>query len=251
MNQNKAVVLFSGGKDSVYSLEKAYEEYEIALLLTCTDESGETIYTDGYEAPHQIMKSLSQLYQKALIKKGHKTDIKSIKTSKTNTVNNLYEKLVELCKKNDIGTIITGDLNHPDGLDKALTSRGIEKFGIKVISPAGDHFKTHGSLQYIKTLIELDFGIKIIGARKNDLPKKYIGQTLNHNLLKKWSKELENFDVSGEDGEYQSLILDSPLLREYIKVREYKISPYEKGRDNKNHLYSRMIDIDFKIIEKP
>lgn len=249
MTKAKAIVLFSGGKDSIYSLEKSYKDYEISFLLTSVDENEDTIYTDGSEAPCQIRNSLSQLYQEALSKKGHKTDIKLTKTNKTKTVDDFYETALKLSQANNITTIITGDLGHPDGLDKAFISRGIEALGIKVISPASDYFKKHGALKYIEELIDLGLNIKIIGTRKTDLPKKYIGHNLDFSLLESW-KKLENFDLVGEDGEYQSLVIDSPLLEKCIQIKKFKLSPYEKGRDNKNHYYSMMTDLDYEIINK-
>ncbi|QQR83067.1 hypothetical protein IPJ72_04590 [Candidatus Peregrinibacteria bacterium] len=247
--KKSAIVLFSGGKDCAYSLEEIAKSHKIIHLATSVNEDGCATYTDGLEAPGNILDALSELYKRKLTSEGHGTNIVKVNTSSKKPVEDFYRKIMAIAQRDNITTVVTGDLEHDNGVNKEFEALGCKKLGIEVISPAGDYFKKNGPEKYIIELIRSGLDFIISAVRKGDLSKDYIGKQIKRDSIGEILREFPELDITGEGGEFQTLVLGSKFLGESIEILEFGKSRYGKGRDGKNHLYSRMVDIKYSVLE--
>ena len=58
----RAIVLFSGGKDSVYSLQASLPDYEIITLVSIVSDQGSIQMTDGPEIERGLFSDLIKLF---------------------------------------------------------------------------------------------------------------------------------------------------------------------------------------------
>jgi len=78
--------------------------------------------------------------------------------------------------------------------------------------------------EYLKDLIKANFNIIITQIAADGLDKSWLGKTLNQgtiNNLKKLHK-INKIHLTGEGGEFETLVLDCPLFTKKIKIRAKK-----------------------------
>ena len=102
-----SMVLFSGGKDSMYALEKIAEQNKIDLLVSMISEEG---YTQFHACP-ETNKSFRETQLNLL---GFPTTEINIGDN-TNYLNELYLRLKNLVITRDIKFLIIGSFLHVDG----------------------------------------------------------------------------------------------------------------------------------------
>ncbi len=234
MKKTKAVVLFSGGKDSVYSLIKASEEYEIVSILTMVDETGNVQLTDGIELNNKIIRDLAKTYPYPYEEVFVKSEKEYLK--------DMVSQIKQVLKRLGVSTVITGDLDHEEGMDKVL-----DKEGIVVVSPAGEFFREHGAQKYIDEISKAGIQLIVSGIRGESLPQEILGKEFNKqvvNIIKE-----KGLDITGEDGEFQTLVYSAPLMSKKMIINNFSIEQ-STGRDSKGYNYLRMENINYSLEEK-
>ncbi len=223
----KCLVLFSGGKDCVCSLESLSKDtYEITALVSAVNKDGETQLSDGREIQQSVRRKVADLFP---------YHYEEIILSKRDYVDQLYAYLLKLLKKYGADTIITGDLDHPDGIAGFLLDRGIN-----ASSPAKEYYKKHGKLAYTQRIFQLGIKAIISGVRHPDLSEDFIGKEYSPEIVSLIGKR--NVDPTGEDGEFQTFVLSSPSMKGSLQIESFDIQK-GIGRDKKNYTYSHMVDV--------
>lgn len=230
----KALVLFSGGKDSVYSLESSLDSYTIVSLLSIVSNKGAVQMTDGPEIEKDLLSDLIGLFpfphQKIAI------------TNEDNYLDKIVSAVAKIVEEEKIEVIITGDLNHAEGIDKILQT----KLEIKCVSPANDFLQEFGAEAYLQDFEDKKISFILSGIRNNCIPSTYIGKPFNKEVVEELQKN--NIDITGEDGEFQTLIVSTPLMKKKISLNSFRLET-ATGRDKKGHTYTFMEDVNYSLIE--
>lgn len=230
----RALVLFSGGKDSVYSLESSLDSYTIISLISIVSDKGTVQMTDGPEIENGLFADLVNLFpfphQNITI------------SNEDNYLDQIVSAIGKIVEEEKIQVIITGDLNHTEGIDKILQA----KLAIECVSPAYNFIEQHGAETYLQDFENKKISFILSGIRNNCIPSTYIGKPFNNEVIEELHKN--NVDITGEDGEFQTLVISSPLMKKEILLNSFRLET-TTGRDKKGHTYTFMEDVDYSLIE--
>ena len=123
-----SMILFSGGKDSMYALEKVMESGGVDLVVSITSKEGDTQLHAGPETNKDFREAQLALlgFPIARIKIG----------DSRNYLNELYLELKHLVEARKIRFLVTGDLWHPytGGVGDMLAGA----LNVTIVRPARD-----------------------------------------------------------------------------------------------------------------
>jgi uncharacterized protein (TIGR00290 family) len=200
----RAVVLWTGGKDCNLALWEAKRAgYQIAALVTFA--------TNRYKfKAHPVPILIAQA--KAL-------SIPHLSIEINEPYKESYQKaLAELKRSLQIDTVITGDIAEVDGYHNWITECS-KPAKLNVWLPLWNLNR----FQVLNNVI--DFGFKTIFScvKKPWFNRSWLGRELNRETLLELEKirETSGLDICGEQGEYHTFVLDSPLFRKTIKVESF------------------------------
>lgn len=184
---------WSGGKDSCLALHRAIRDGGLPrFLLTTLEESGER--SRGHGIPLRVIEAQAEslgipLYVRA--------------TSWEDYEENFSSVLREL-RDRGIEAGVFGDINiegHREWVERVCQSHGMHSF-----------LPLWGEKRAIllEELVGAGFKATIVAVREGALAREYLGRTLDLDLV----GELRDagVDVSGENGEYHTVVTDGPLF---------------------------------------
>jgi uncharacterized protein (TIGR00290 family) len=202
MSKQKAILCWSGGKDSSYCLHKVIQEgkYEIKYLLTTLNAEYKRI------SMHGVREELLDLQADAI-------GIPLIKVFVSEGTNAEYEKKTEeafLKAKNEgIDNVIFGDIFLEDL--REYREKQLSRLNMKAVFPLWK--------MDTKKLVRdfIDLGFRSITCCTNDgfLGKEWVGKEINGAFL---SELPETVDPCGERGEYHSFCFEGPIFKKKISV---------------------------------
>ncbi len=230
----RALALFSGGKDSVYSLESSVDNYTIISLISTVSNEGMVQMADGPEIEKGLLSDLISLFPFP-----HQNIVIG---NEDNYLEQIVSAIGKIVEEEKIEAIITGDLNHTEGIDKILQA----KLGIKCISPANNFIEQFGAEAYLQDFENKKISFILSGIRNNCIPSIYIGKPFNKEVIEELKKN--NVDITGEDGEFQTLVVSTPLMKEKILINSFKLKT-ATGRDKKGHTYTFMEEVNYSLTE--
>jgi len=198
----KAIVSWSGGKDSCLAMFRAMQTgFEVVGLYNTISEEYERVRFHGLEKKmiHIQAQALRMpLYQKMTRAKEYAEDY----------VDGLNEALNSK-EGQAIEYYITGDIHLASC--RQLSEEIAEKIHLKPIFPLwGENPE-----ELLKEFVDSGF-IAYITGNMNLLGKKYIGRKLDHAFIEE-AKKL-GIDVCGENGEYHTLVTDGPIFHSRIEL---------------------------------
>jgi diphthine-ammonia ligase len=204
--------LFSGGKDSTYSLYLAKQEgLSIECLLTLIPHSAESYL---FHSPNiWATKLQSEALQIPII------------TNKINstTVDEEYNKLDELIRlaytEYKIEGIVHGGIS--SNFQKNKFNRICEKYNVELISPLWQM----DEYVYMNNLLKNGFVIQITSVSSMGLNTNFLGTILNYSNLKELFKlsQQYGFNLSFEGGEAETIVLDCPIFKKRLEILASKI----------------------------
>lgn len=207
----KAIVLFSGGKDSFYSLQKALEKEYDLLLVSFYSPGGETQFHAGPEASEEIRK----IQLESINLPGVEIEV----GNDENYLRELFLDLKKIVDKENAKFLITGDLWHPhtSGIGTMLSAA----LGVKLIRFAKEKCSSkEKAREYMQEV--LNMGIKsVVVSVREEFPKEFVGMEIGEDFLNKLSKM--GIDEAGETGEYQSLVVSSPIMDKNIIIDSFEV----------------------------
>jgi uncharacterized protein (TIGR00290 family) len=200
--KEKAIVSWSGGKDSALALYEVQEDYEITALLTTV--------TAGYEriSVHGVRTCLLERQAEALGYPVEKVVISQVCT------NEEYETKMRAALENfrhsGVTSVICGDIFLEDVRryreEKLLTAR------LKGVFPLWKRDST----QLARHFIALGFGAVICCVDTTFLGLEFAGRIYDHQLLADLPKGV---DPCGENGEFHSFVFAGPNLARPVAYR--------------------------------
>ncbi len=225
-------VLFSGGKDSVFTAYYYIEQgWEVKCLVSLKSKNKQSwmFHTPAIE--------MVSLQAKAL---GIPVIIQQTKGEKEQELLDLQKALEKAKKKYKITGVAVGALL--SDYQHERVNRVCHSLGLKCFSPLWHKNQE----QLLREIISLGFDVRIVGVASGGLSGEWLGRRIDSECLSHFvalNRKL-GFHVGGEGGEYESLVLDCPIFRKRIELGEIsKIMSSE----NSGHLEIASADLVGKV----
>jgi diphthine-ammonia ligase len=222
----KLGVLFSGGKDSVYSAYLAKKKgYELSCLISINSKNKESFM---FHTPSiGKTKVQAKVMNIPLI-------IKKTKGEKEKELADLESAIKDAIKKYQIEGIVTGAI---ESVYQATRVQKIcDKLGLECFNPLWQKDEE----TYWEELMRAGFRVIIVSVAAWGLDESLIGREINRKTLKEL-RELRNkfpFHLVFEGGEAETFVVDCPLFSKKIKI----IKSEKKWDGQSGKLLIRKID---------
>jgi uncharacterized protein (TIGR00290 family) len=215
---NKAVIAWSGGKDSVLALHEIQSTIQIEALIT-------TVNKDDRIAMHGINKKLIVQQAKAI---GYPLIEVQIPQ---NCSNDQYEskmgEVLQAYREAGVESVIFGDLFLED--IRAYRQKFLNRIGMKGIFPLWKKDTTALAKQFI----DCGFRAIIICVDTEVLSAAFAGRQFDYDMLNSLPSHL---DPCGENGEFHTFVYDGPIFNEPVKIL-----PGQKYLDRERFYYCDLI----------
>ena len=213
----KSAILFSGGKDSCYSAYLAKQAgYELACLITIDSENPDS-YMFHTPSINKTQKQADAMNLPIIIQK--------TKGEKEKELEDLEEAIKKAKDKYQIDTIITGALYSE--YQTSRIQKICDKLNLKCFNPLWhkDEF------EYLQELIDNKFKIIITGVAAYPLDKTWLGREIDEKFIEDIRVLHEKYKIhpAGEGGELESFVLNCPLFKHELKIKDKKISGEENS----------------------
>jgi len=198
--------LFSGGKDSVFSIFKAlHQGHEVKCLITIISKNPESYM---YHVPNI---ELTKLQAKAM---GLPIVLNETEGKKEQELEELKASILEAKQKFDISGVVSGAIY--SNYQRRRIDNICSELSLDSISPLW-------KLRPKEMLIEMvDNGFIIImsAIAAGGLEPDWLGKEITHEAIEELANLHETCYVctGGEGGEFETLVLDSPLFKKRLKV---------------------------------
>ncbi|MBC7112967.1 MAG: diphthine--ammonia ligase, partial [Candidatus Methanomethyliales bacterium] len=204
----RLAVLYSGGKDSNLALYRLLREgHEIASLLTVIPAKPDSwmfhrpnVEFAGLQAECMHFPWLSL----------------RVSGEKEKEVTELIPALSRLKDQLKIEGIATGAIS--SNYQKSRVEKLCNTLGLKTISPLWGT----PELELLSEILNLKFETYFTSVSAEGLDEEWLGKLLDWNRVERLLKLKEKYGLnpSGEGGEYETFVCDSPLFKRKLKVVE-------------------------------
>ncbi len=207
--QDKYIVSYSTGKDSVLALYRAIksQKHIVALLVIAHDNKDACWF---HETPLSLIESTSKALEIPLI---------LVKTSGENYEKD-FEDGLNLGKELGATCCIFGDIDIDS--HREWCEDRCRKVSMKSYFPLWQESRKDLAFEFV----EHDFKAVIKKVNLNYLDENFLGLDLNKNTLNKIKEK--NCDICGENGEYHTFVYDGPLFKEKI---DFKVDSISKDKN--------------------
>jgi len=206
----KTAVLFSGGKDSVYSAYLAKQAgHELTCLISVISKNKESYM---FHTP-SIKKTKAQA--KVI---GLPLLIQKTKGEKEEELQDLEKVIAKAKKKFSIKAIVTGALHSE--YQSSRIRKICDKLNLKCINPLWKK----DEIKYLQELISNKFEVIITAVAAYPLNQTWLGRTINEKFIQdvKLLKQKYKIHPAGEGGEFETFVLNCPLFKRGLKVKSYE-----------------------------
>ena len=227
----KVAILFSGGKDSVFSTYWAHHQsWDIKCLLTIKSKNQHSYM---FHTPNiDRVKLQAEALDLPLIEQ----ETEGKKEEELNDLKILIQKAKD--EYNIYGVVVGAIASE---YQRIRINQVCMDLNIKVLAPIWHR----NEINYMNDLIKSNFDIKLISISAYPLNEKYLMKKINKEFLNELIKLNEKYglNICGEGGEYESFVIDCPIYKKKIKIIDYQIE-----QDTEN---SAKIEInELKLINK-
>ena len=201
----RVAVLSSGGKDSSAAYWWAIcKGWDVAYLVTVT-------ITGGDSHMFQVPGVAAVQYQAQL------SGITWINVASEGIQEEEIDDLQSALEMLDIDGIVSGALR--SDYQKSRLERMCQKLDIISWTPLWHQ----SSLEHMRNLVDNGFGIMLTGVSTEGMGEEWLGHTLSKESLTKLEQlsQKYRFNVDGEGGEYETLVLSGPHIDGKLEV-EYQ-----------------------------
>lgn len=199
-------VLFSGGKDSVFAVDYCLSKgYDIQYLLSVKPSRRDCYLFHYATVEHTPLLADSLGYQHIIVGCDVADPVQEAQ---------VVRKVVE---KNPVDAVVLGGVGLQETQLKSIRD-ALFDLGIEVFAAHKDEDEEH----LMRTMIADGYEIVITEIASDGLTEEWIGKTLtleNFEKLKILSEKYR-FDLLGEGGYYNSLVIDGPIFTKQVKIVE-------------------------------
>ena len=219
--------LFSSGKDSTYAMYLIKKQgYPIKCLINIHPENE---FSYMY---HKSTEEIINLQAKAL-----RLPLIQVKTKgeKEKELKELEQGLKLAKEKYNIKGIVTGALY--SNYQKSRVENICKKLKLECFSPLW-HMDQE---EYMRELIKNDFKIILTKIAAEGLNKDWLNKVLTEKDVDKLSElnKKIGMNIAFEGGEAESLVLDCPLFKKQLKIKDYNIK--QEGENNADLIIKKVI----------
>ena len=214
----KLGILFSGGKDSVYSTYLAKKAgHKISCLISVFSENKESymFHTPSIEKT----KKQAEVMDIPLI-------IQKTKGEKEIELKDLEKAIIKAKIKYKIQGIVTGAIQSV--YQASRIQKICNKLNLQCINPLWQK----NELEYLNELIKNKFKVIIVGVFAYPLDKTWIGRIINKKFISDVKKLKAKYKIhpAGEGGEFETFVINCPLFKKGLKMKSNEIS--SDGQNN-------------------
>lgn len=215
----KAIMNWSGGKDSTLALYKILEQKELDVHCLFTTISNQLRRI----TMHGVREELLDLQAKAIGIKLQKLELPASDTMEL--YNQLMYEQMKSFKKMGVTHSIFGDIHLADL--KEYREKQLQKVGLKACFPIWK--KPVENVIY--EFIDLGFKAIVVCTNARYLNQHFIGRTLDRQFIKELPKGI---DVCGENGEFHSFVYDGPIFNQAVPIQlgEVVYRDYSNGKED-------------------
>ncbi len=204
--EKKMVSLFSGGKDSVYSVYLAKKRgYKISCLITLISENKGSYM---FHTP-----SIDKTKKQAEVM-GIPLIVEKTKGEKEKELEDL-ERAIGIAQK-DYGVegVVTGAIRSV--YQASRIQKICDKLGLECFNPLWQK----DEFEYLNELIKENFKIILVGVFAYPLDESWLLREIDSEFIKDIFELNRKYKihVAGEGGEFESFVLDCPLFSRGLKV---------------------------------
>ena len=202
---SQAFTSWSGGKDSCLACHRAaVNGLKVSCLLNMITEDGQRSWSHGQ--PAQLLQVQSQATGIPLVQR---------RTTQDNYETEFKDTLRAL-KREGITVGVFGDIDfeeHRQWIDRVCSEGGIIP-----------HLPLWGESQdkILRDFIGLGFEAIVVTTKAELLGEEWLGRRVDLDFIKQLGELRETKDITpcGEAGEYHTLVIDGPLFKKRIEIRE-------------------------------
>ena len=213
----KLAAVFSGGKDSTFSVYKSMKEgHEIKYLITISPKRA-----DSYMF-HVPDIGWTHLQAEAM---GIEQIFKEVSGEKEIEVEELKDVFSSI--KSEVNGIVSGAI--ASSYQKSRIDRICAELGLKSVAPIWGVDQE----KYIRELLENGLKSIFTGVAAEGLDKEWLGRELDNDAIGKLVELHEKYgiNVAGEGGEYESFVLDSPIFKKRVVINDAERVWDDKGKN--------------------
>ena len=197
----KFALSFSGGKDSILALYHAMKVGEAIGLIVVMEEEGKR------SRAHGITETIINAQAEAL---GLPVFAAS---ASLDDYEKVFVQLLGSAKQHGAEVLVTGDVDMP--AQDCWHDRVAKGAGLRLGMPLWE--RDH--LEVVREFIDLGFAAVLVtvnlsmGMREEDL-----GRTMTHDFVEELAAR--GIDPCGESGEFHTMVIDGPIFKRAVPVRE-------------------------------
>ncbi|EDO08073.1 putative Diphthine--ammonia ligase [Babesia bovis T2Bo] len=222
----KLISLISGGKDSIYSIVLAQNQgHEVIMLGHLAPKHNENeLDSFMYQTiGHNIVPAIAQcldipLIERRIIGTPVVTDSLDYVPKEEDEVEDLYKLVSEALEtRNDIEGILTGAIASQYQLQRVANVA--KRLGLKTVEPLWGREQT----ELLQEMIQNNMDAIVIKTCSMGLNREHLGKSIKE-LYPEFIRirDKYGFNVCGEGGEFESLVLDCPAYKTKIAITEYE-----------------------------
>lgn len=207
----KLGVLFSSGKDSNYAMHVMQQQnYSIECLITIKSQN-----PDSYMF-HTPNIDLARLQAEAM-------ELPLIEEltmgEKEKELDDMKNAIIRAKDEFGIEGVITGALY--SNYQRERIEKVCDELGLKVFSPLW-HIDQEKEM---RQLLDLGFEFIFSSVAAYGLNKSWVGRVIGEKDIEKLVKlnEKIGLNVAGEGGEFESFVMDGPMYRKKIEIRDFEV----------------------------
>jgi len=229
----KVAVLFSGGKDSTFTVYQCQKKgYDIRWLVSMVPENPES-----YMFHHPNIGLAGKLAKSM----GIPIVVQETKGIKEKELADLQKALLRV--RRDVDGVVVGGIASKYQADRI--AKACQSLGLKFLAPLWNM----EPVRYWRMLLSAGFEVMIISVSAEGLGKEWLGRVIdNHAIkeLKALSKRFK-FHMAFEGGEAETLVLDAPMFSKRLLVLEAKT---DWDVDSGRYLVKDFMLVDKKAISR-
>jgi ABC transporter with metal-binding/Fe-S-binding domain ATP-binding protein len=201
----KLGVLFSGGKDSTLALHYAKEKEEVVCLITIVSKNKESFM---FHTPNI---DVTELQAEAL-----ELPIVSVATEgkKEEELYDLEKALIKAKNEFGIDGVVTG------AVESVYQASRVQQICNRLDIWCFNPLWKHNQKALLETLLEKGFKVIVSGVFAYPLNEKWLGKQLDAGMIAHLTglSKTYGLSVTGEGGEIETTVLDSPDFKKKIEV---------------------------------
>jgi len=206
----KLAALFSGGKDSTFAIHRVQQQgREVSCLLTLKSANPASYM---FHAPNIDM---VKLQAKAL---GLHLIFKKTSGLKEEELKDLKSALTAAKRLYKIDGVVSGAIDSE--YQRYRVEAVCADVGLKSLAPLW-HLEPE---RYLIELIKEGYEIIIVSVASGGLDQTWLGRKLDLQALEDLKRVRDKFGIhiSGEGGEYETLVIDGPIFNKKIEILEFE-----------------------------